>query len=715
MLFPSLLLAVGISPQLQEDTCVRAGGKTYCANDGTLKRDKILPPTEGHDALGAYTVATTTWAPIDFRTSVFTYHDGATTIYRQMFPTGLNGTNLPTTKSSRNLISSQFPAFKVKGGSYKGYLHFKGQMMGEGYTIADTDGGWNVKGGLDAGPLMLFSANESIVISAASNFMTHSLAATADKDGVVYGLMGDVQFVPAGYTLDTIVSHLPKGGLKPALDAWGAKLLTLYGKTREGYENDATTTTLQYSTDNGAWYYYKTEPGMNYQDTMILVKKYADAAGLPYRGWLMDSWWYYKGADGAVKNWTARPDIFPDGIEAVTEATKWPIVAHNRYWAAETDYAKQNGGQYNFIIDGTFSVPDDQKFWDDLIHNATKWGIAVYEQDWLHNELEYNPAMLQSPTLGRDWLMQMGSGAQKSKVYVQYCMSYSRHMLQSVEIPAVTQARASDDYHPGSDQWKQLGVTGPYAYAIAIRPTKDNFWTTDKESGRYGNDTERYNRLQSAVSTLSAGPVAPSDEINKTDVALVMRSCDASGQLLQPDYPATLVTKAMLAISGQAEGPKGEVWSTTSTVSGLTTTYLIATQSDSFTLTPAELMPDAQAGGAYVAWETNSTDTVLTFDDSHSLAVPKTDKWSFNYWTVAPVLKNGWVILGEITKWVSMSAARFTSIDVAQDSLKLELAGATGEEVQIAFLKPASKSPTVVKCTFASQKLTLTMPDGKCS
>ena len=28
-------------------------------------------------------------------------------------------------------------------------------------------------------------------------------------------------------------------------------------------------------------------------------------------------------------------------------------------------------------------------------------------------------------------------------------VSYARHILQSVEIPAVTQARASDDYHAG--------------------------------------------------------------------------------------------------------------------------------------------------------------------------------------------------------------------------------------------------------------------------
>jgi len=35
--------------------------------------------------------------------------------------------------------------------------------------------------------------------------------------------------------------------------------------------------------------------------------------------------------------------------------------------------------------------------------------------------------------------MQMGEGAAACDVTIQYCMALPRHMLQSVEIPAVTQ------------------------------------------------------------------------------------------------------------------------------------------------------------------------------------------------------------------------------------------------------------------------------------
>ena len=46
----------------------------------------------------------------------------------------------------------------------------------------------------------------------------------------------------------------------------------------------------------------------------------------------IDSWWYFKGPDDGVKNWTAMPRVFPNGIEAVVKKTGLPMEAHNRWW-----------------------------------------------------------------------------------------------------------------------------------------------------------------------------------------------------------------------------------------------------------------------------------------------------------------------------------------------------------------------------------------------
>lgn len=51
-------------------------------------------------------------------------------------------------------------------------------------------------------------------------------------------------------------------------------------------------------------------------------------------------------------------------------------------------------------------------------------------------------------------------------------MPWPRHLLQSVEIPAVTQTRVSDDYTPGNYQW-EIGDTTILATALALAAFKD--------------------------------------------------------------------------------------------------------------------------------------------------------------------------------------------------------------------------------------------------
>ena len=58
---------------------------------------------------------------------------------------------------------------------------------------------------------------------------------------------------------------------------------------------------------------------------------------------------------------------------------------HNRWWADSTSYAKQNGGDWDFLIDrksGT-ALPYSQGFWDYLLSSSKReWGLSIYEQDW---------------------------------------------------------------------------------------------------------------------------------------------------------------------------------------------------------------------------------------------------------------------------------------------------------------------------------------------
>jgi hypothetical protein len=189
-----------------------------------------------------------------------------------------------------------------------------------------------------------------------------------------------------------------------------------------------------------------------------------------------------------VKNWTAQPRIFPDGMAYVHQQTGWPFQLHNRFWATDNIYARQNGGDYGFIVEDKYAIPTDQELWDDLMDNATHWGMETYEQDWLCTEFDGMNATRQNATLGRDWLMQMGEGASKSKVAIQYCMAYPRHVMQSIEIPSVSQVRSSCDYHPGNTDgcrypYCQFNVatSGLLAYAVGLAVSRNSpfaMWRT---------------------------------------------------------------------------------------------------------------------------------------------------------------------------------------------------------------------------------------------
>lgn len=110
------------------------------------------------------------------------------------------------------------------------------------------------------------------------------------------------------------------------------------------------------------YYWYNTEPGKDYQQTMLDVKAYHVAAGVPV-GWYelvsarmfagamplrpechtwaslrvfawQDSWWYVKdtstGEVGGVKLWEAKPDVFPAGMAWMAQQLNTPLAAHNK-------------------------------------------------------------------------------------------------------------------------------------------------------------------------------------------------------------------------------------------------------------------------------------------------------------------------------------------------------------------------------------------------
>ena len=82
---------------------------------------------------------------------------------------------------------------------------------------------------------------------------------------------------------------------------------------------------------------------------------------------------------------------------------------------------------------------------------AKAWGMQVYEQDWLITVWEKMAVTKSNVTAGSSWLQAMADAAASLDITIQYCMPLPRHMLESTYFQAVTNARASGDYHPGAN------------------------------------------------------------------------------------------------------------------------------------------------------------------------------------------------------------------------------------------------------------------------
>ena len=392
-------------------TSFTKGGKRLDSADGSL-RMQSSSTSSGSDVDGFYNSTIWSWDGGNFVTEFRLY--ATQIVFEQRFPRGVEGTavNASDPMATRDTTSSAFPHWSNDGSLREnmGWLQFSGDMTGSNFqhgngAFDQLDHLTGVKG---FGPACVFSADgkSSAVFSSHSQFMAASSGVGAGGKSIMYGAQGSITAFPAGYSLSFVLALGPTGaGVNAAFEAWGNTLLAHYGKQRAVTYDDYALRYLAYSTDNGAFYYYQTEdhaprrgppytPGKTYQQTLIDVKAYATDAGIPYKYILLDSWWYYQGVGSGVANWVGRPDVFPQGNAFVRNATGWPIMGHNRYWAIDNVYARANGGKYDFVIEKKsesskfrdFAWPTEQRFWDDLMYNSTQWGLFQYEQDWLDTE-----------------------------------------------------------------------------------------------------------------------------------------------------------------------------------------------------------------------------------------------------------------------------------------------------------------------------------------
>ncbi|TRY70847.1 hypothetical protein TCAL_01214 [Tigriopus californicus] len=303
-----------------------------------------------------------------------------------------------------------------------------------------------------------------------------------DVGALDFGLMGSITRIEApGLNLEIIAAF--GTNFQEAFQNWGNYLRGYHGKVIDQDKNDLVNDYLGYWTDNGAFYYYRTLEGKNYEETLIELTDFFKQSGasIPVRHLEIDSWWYPKDFLLAVEEWSALEDIFPNGLDFLQNRIGLPIVAHNRYWSRNTTYAKENGGAFDFIRE-IVAIPQDQDFWNYFFQEARKWGLKVYNQDWQDYQIALMNATVTDLRVSRNWLNQMALGAELNDIQIQYCMTLPKEAMASVETNSVTRIRVSEDYLLAEDQWR-IGITSLFAHALGLKPFKDVFWTSSRNGG----------------------------------------------------------------------------------------------------------------------------------------------------------------------------------------------------------------------------------------
>lgn len=293
---------------------LRANNELYSSRDSSLSLTGVSA-SPGRDGVGSFDMTEMTWqtrSGVTMKTNIKEYENCV--IFGQSFPDEVVGTS----SGDADKLITAFPSFTVSDEDQpEGYCHWiswywfnqsnvpnaqasrsrRELLEAKGFQ-SPVYGRWRestvMYGGIGgSGVTAIFNEDASIaaILSPFDNFMASSQL--SPSRGVrMMGIMGNVTSIPKGYATSSILYF--GDGIQAAMAGWGATLLRNYGKAdldSSGHvQADISLSYLGYTTDNGAYYYYNTVPGLNYQDTMVAVKEYSDSLKLPYRYYLLDSW-----------------------------------------------------------------------------------------------------------------------------------------------------------------------------------------------------------------------------------------------------------------------------------------------------------------------------------------------------------------------------------------------------------------------------------------
>jgi len=495
------------------------------------------------------------------------------------------------------------------------------------------------------GPWILFDGERhTFVLSPASHFV---IAKTRKNEAgeIECGIDPAIRMLPAGYEQQTIV--FAGTGIGSTLDAWGAALMALSGKSRPANDEGPELARLGYWTDNGAAYYYKFLPGKTADATLLEVAARYREEGIPIGYVQLDSWWYRKAEDlGALEYRPEGPPIFAGSLEEFQAKLGLPLMVHGRWLSPKSPIREK------WKVSGTVVVDPD--WWNSLADSLSAAHVVAFEQDWLRVRAipELN---LSDPEA---FLTNMSKGFASRSMRIQYCMPGPSEILQSTLYPNVTNCRVSSDRFERS-KWAPFFHASLLARAVGLWPWADVFRSGETE-----------NLL---LALLSGGVVGIGDALGEENPGLLRRAVRADGLLVKSDTPI-VPTDQTLIREAKGENPP-LICSTSSDFGGWKGVYAFAFSPGAdkdIRLVPGELGIGSRAFLLDVA-------TGAGHWLKKGEAFPDRMTGYRDYYVLVPVGPSGVAFLGDEGKLVMLGKKRIA--DVSDDgSLHVRVIFAAGEE-----------------------------------
>jgi len=378
------------------------------------------------------------------------------------------------------------------------------------FATARWGAGLGGAGGQEGGPLVLFAGEPTsagslptMVLAPFDNFKSNILGYNCTVEDfigspeytaqVCAGPHAHLEALPKQFE-STFSLSFSSSGPTDAMHTWGKTLRGYYKK--ETTEGDVLTNKLSYWTDNGAyysWYSYDNlmEKGRPADVLMNLAEEFQENK-IPVHYYQLDAYWFKFERENAncKLNWEEQSHLFPDGLKSLGEKmnSTWlyydgptcakfeveNLIAENKEDKASS-IEMVTSNPYNLTwAQGQLATvhPNHAKsYFRALMKQIKEKGAAGYEIDFMdfgyllfkHYNAEIETA--------HNYLAAMNDAAVEHSLPIQYCMPLPSDLLASVQHSAVTNARASQDYQIGEDNWN-IAATALLHEAVGLRSSK---------------------------------------------------------------------------------------------------------------------------------------------------------------------------------------------------------------------------------------------------